>query len=324
MFHGGCVDEAARCFPDAPQPWLDLSTGINPLAWTPPDSPAVDLRALPSASALAMLETTAAQAFDAERVAITALPGTEMGLRLLEPAALPQPFRYVAPGYRTHADVLPAAVAIDADAAKYVRDGTLLLANPNNPDGRVFAPEMLLGIGRRLAQAGGMLVIDEAFADATPELSVLPHLRSDDRVLVFRSFGKFFGLAGVRLGFACGAADIVAALRERLGSWPVSATAITLGTSAYQDTAWATQTRRTLAERCDALDTLLRRHALEPRGASPLFRLVETAHAPAIFAHLALHGILTRPFDYAPDWLRIGVPADSAALQRLDRALSDR
>jgi cobalamin biosynthetic protein CobC len=324
MFHGGCLDEAARCFPDAPQPWLDLSTGINPVAWEPQELPAVDLRALPSASSLAMLEAAAAQAFDAERVAITALPGTEMGLRLLDQVGLPQPFRYVAPGYRTHADALPRAVAIEADAAKDVRDGTLLLANPNNPDGRVFAPEMLLGIGRRLAQAGGMLVLDEAFADATPELSILPHLRSDDRVLVFRSFGKFFGLAGVRLGFACGAADIIAALRKPLGSWPVSATAAALGTAAYRDAAWAAETRRTLAERCAALDTLLRRHALDARGASPLFRLVQTEQAPALFDHLARCGILTRPFDYAPDWLRIGVPADSAALQRLDRALSDR
>nr|WP_324255253.1 aminotransferase class I/II-fold pyridoxal phosphate-dependent enzyme [Sphingomonas sp. PL-96] len=271
-----------------------------------------------------MLEATAAEAFGAGELAVAALPGTEMGLRLLELAGLPQPFRYLAPGYRTHADALPSAAAIHADAAEDVRDGTLLLANPNNPDGRVFAPDRLLGLGRRLAQRGGMLVIDEAFADATPRLSILPHLRREDRVLVFRSFGKFFGLAGVRLGFACGAADIVAALRKRLGSWPVSATAIAIGTAAYRDTAWTTRTRLALAERCAALDALLRRHALEPRGASPLFRLVETPQARAIFTYLAQRGILTRPFDYAPEWLRIGVPADTGALQRLDQALSDR
>lgn len=324
MFHGGCLDAAAQYFPDAPQPWLDLSTGINPVAWAPTRPPAVDLQALPSAAALRALEAAAAAAFGAEHLAIAALPGSEIGLRLLATIDLPAPLHRVGPGYRTHAEALPGARVLDAGAITEVAEGTLLLANPNNPDGRVLAPDLLLQAARRLADAGGMLVIDEAFADATPEASVLPHLHAHDRVLVFRSFGKFFGLAGVRLGFACSAADVVATLRERLGSWPVSATAIAIGTAAYRDTAWADRARRALVERRAALDALLHRHGLAPCGESSLFRLVQTPYAAELFDRLARRGILTRPFDYAPEWLRLGVPADAAALQRLDEALSHR
>lgn len=324
MFHGGCLEEATHCFPDAPQPWLDLSTGINPVAWTPAIAPDIDLDRLPSERSRATLEAAAAAAFGAQHLAVTALPGTELGLRLLGGLALPFPHRHVAPGYRTHADALACSETVPIDALGAVGDGTLLLANPNNPDGRVVAPEQMLDLARRLALAGGVLVIDEAFADATPEVSVLPHLTPNDRVLVFRSFGKFFGLAGVRLGFACGAADLVAALRDRLGSWPVSAHAIALGTAAYRNADWIADARKRLAERCGALDALLRRHHLEPQGASPLFRLIEDAGAQALFTDLARQGILTRPFDYAPEWLRIGLPADAAALARLDRALYNR
>ncbi|MFV0624893.1 aminotransferase class I/II-fold pyridoxal phosphate-dependent enzyme [Sphingomonas sp. ac-8] len=324
MVHGGDLDEAARCFPDAPRPWLDLSTGINPVAWEPAAMPDIDLRALPSAAARAALEAAAAQAFGAETVAITALPGSELGLRLLAGLGLPAPVRVVTPGYRTHGEALPGAAAIPAEAIDTVADGTLLLANPNNPDGRLLAPERLLAIARRLGERGGVLVVDEAFADSVPDASLLPHLTTGDRVLVFRSFGKFFGLAGVRLGFACGAPDLVATLRDRLGSWPVSAAALAIGTAAYRDAAWIEAARRDLAGRCAALDRVLRAHGLTPLGACPLFRLIETADAGILFAMLARHGILTRPFDYAPRWLRLGVPANAAALDRLDRALSDR
>lgn len=324
MVHGGDLDAAARAFPDAPQPWLDLSTGINPIAWQPAAMPDIDLRALPSAEARATLEAAAARTFGAAGVAITALPGTELGLRLLTGLGLPAPFRVVAPGYRTHGEALPGATAVPPGPIDDVTGGTLLLANPNNPDGRLLAPERLLAIARRLGERGGVLVVDEAFADAVPDSSVLPLLTPDHRVLVFRSFGKFFGLAGLRLGFACGATDLVAALRERLGSWPVSATALALGTAAYRDAGWVEATRGSLTERCKALDAVLRKHGLTPVGSCPLFRLVDTPDAGALFASLARRGILTRPFDYAPHWLRFGVPADAATLDQLDRALPDR
>ncbi|TCP32744.1 aminotransferase class I/II-fold pyridoxal phosphate-dependent enzyme [Sphingomonas sp. BK235] len=325
-YHGGRPDAAARLYPDAPLPWLDLSTGINPYAWEGEPLTVAMLRALPSPSDLAALHQAAAGAFAAREVAITALPGSEIGLRALGGLALPKPWHVVAPSYRTHAAALPGARSIGAEAVDEVArgGGTLLLANPNNPDGRAWPGDRLIGLARTLASRDGVLVIDEAFADALPEASVLPLLARDDRVLVFRSFGKFFGLAGIRLGFACGAAALVGALAARLGSWPVSTIALRLGTAAYRDDDWIATTRTRLTQAAAALDGVLHAHALVPQGACPLFRLVERDDAALIFERLARAGLLVRPFSDAPTRLRIGLPGDASALRRLDAALRDR
>lgn len=307
----------------APLPWLDLSTGINPHRWVPPEPLVVDQGPLPSPDALRRLERAAAGAFGAAGGPIAALPGTEIGLRLLALLDLPRPVRVVVPGYRTHREALADAAPIGADEIAEIADGTLLLANPNNPDGRLIAPADLVAIGRRLASRGGALVVDEAFADAVPNASVLPLLRDDDRILVFRSFGKMFGLAGVRLGFVLGERALVARLSGMLGSWPVSASAIMLGTAAYDDADWLESMRERLADGAAARDAVLRRHGLVPRGACPLFTLVESGRAQALFDRLGRAGILVRPFDEAPDRLRIGLPSDAAALARLDSALGD-
>lgn len=318
-FHGGRVSEAHRTYPRAPGPWLDLSTGINPHAWPGAAGVEVDWRALPDADALAELEQAAANYFGASPERICALPGTEIGLRLLDNLGLPEPFLHVSPGYRTHAEAFAGSTAIDrgmlAEAGQ--AGGTVLLANPNNPDGHVFAAKELLGIA---SGSNGWLVVDEAFADASPAVSLIPYLDPAARVLVLRSFGKFFGLAGVRLGFAVGPEPLIAALRRKLGSWPVSSAAIQIGIGAYHDAAWIAETRDRLVTDAAALDAVLVRHGFEPKGGCPLFRLID---AGGWFDRLARRGILTRPFDYAPSWLRLGLPGSDSALARLDRALAD-
>ena len=323
--HGGRLDEAARRFPQAPLPWIDLSTGINPVPYPVTAAAlAADPHRLPDRTALAGLEAAAAAAFGVAAGAIAALPGSEVGLRLLDTIGLPAPAAVVRPGYGSHADALPGARPTTLEDAAASDARTVLLANPNNPDGRLVAPERLAALARTLAARGGWLVVDEAFADAHPDASVLPLLRPDDHVLVLRSFGKFYGIAGVRLGFACGHPAMLAALRRRLGDWPVSSAAIAVGTAAYRDLAWQAATRAVLVERAAALDAVLRRRGLAPRGACPLFRLVETAQAGALFEGLGRAGLLIRPFADRPTWLRIGLPADASALGRLDRALDHR
>lgn len=320
-FHGGRIDAAARRFPDAPKPWLDLSTGINPHHWVPAVPPSIDQAPLPSVEALTAMERAAACAFGGGDLAIAALPGSEIGLRLLTTLNPPRPIRVIDRSYRTHSEAWGEVASIDPAAIPDVHDGTLLLANPNNPDGRLIPPTELLALGRRMAARGGLLIVDEAFADALTDASVVPLLRQDDRVLVLRSFGKMFGLAGVRLGFALGAKDLVARIAAMLGSWPVSATAIALGTSAYRSTDWQAAMRDRLAAEGRARDAVLRRHGLVPRGACPLFTLIETEDAPSLFERLARAGILVRPFDDAPHRLRFGLPGDAEALDRLDEAL---
>ncbi len=316
--HGGRIDLATTWYPGAPQPWLDLSTGINPCPWPADRAPSVDLQRLPSPDAIRDLEAAAAAMFGTSADRVVALPGSEIGLRSLNALGLPSPVRFVTPSYSTHADAIEGAIAIPRDAIDTIRDGTLLLANPNNPDGDLDPPDRLLEIVRR----GAWLVLDEAFADVAPMSSLIPRLGSDETAIIFRSFGKFFGLAGVRLGFMVAPSVQAEAMRRRLGSWPVSALAIAYGTAAYRDTAWIAEARRSIVDRAERLDTLLGRHGLHSRGACPLFRLVESDDAPAVFERLARSGVLTRPFDHAPRWLRFGVPGDDAAFDRLDRALA--
>lgn len=322
--HGGRLDAAMARFPDAERPWVDLSTGINPVAYPFSTVPGSDPRALPLASDLATLTRSAAAAFGMASGSITALPGSEIGLRLLDTIGLPGPTRVVVPSYGTYIAAMPDAVSITIDdlaRCSAQGGGTILLANPNNPDGRVVPPARLLAHARALGRGCGWLVIDEAFADADPASSILPLIEEDDPVLVFRSFGKFYGLAGIRLGFVCGPEAMIARLRQRLGDWPVSSAAIAIGTAAYADRAWQVETAQRLAVTAAELDAVLRRHGLDPIGDCSLFRLVKTPDAAAIFERLGRAGILTRPFDYAPTWLRFGLPRDAGAL---DRALGHR
>lgn len=314
--HGGRIDAAMALFPDAPGPWLDLSTGINPVPWTPPEGLAVDAGPLPDRSALARLEALAAAHFGVAAERVAAVPGSEMALRLLPMLGLARPIVAVRPSYGTHGAVAAARVDHAALADWAGQGGSLLLANPNNPDGVYRSAAQLATLAAAQARAGGWLIVDEAFADAMPEAG----FGGGERVVVLRSFGKFFGLAGLRLGFVIAEPAILARLREALGDWPVSAHAIAWGSAAYADTGWIAATRTALVARAAALDTLLARHGLSAHGACPLFRMVETAAAPAIFRRLAAAGILVRPFADAPKRLRFGVPvADD--LPRLDRAL---
>lgn len=315
--HGGRIDAAKALFPNAPAPWLDLSTGINPVAWTPPEGLEVDAAPLPDRSALARLEALAAAHFGVAAERVAAVPGSEMALRLLPLLGVPQPIVAVRPSYGTHGAVASARVDHSTLDNWAGQPGSLLVANPNNPDGVHRSPEQLERLAAVQAAAGGWLILDEAFADALPGNG----FDGGEQVVVLRSFGKFFGLAGVRLGFVIAPPEILTRLRALLGDWPVSAHAIAWGCAAYADSAWIAATRIALRERAAAMDEVLVRHGLTARGACPLFRMVETPEAAAIFQRLAAAGVLVRPFADAPERLRFGVPAVAADLERLDRAL---
>ena len=320
--HGGRLAEARAAFGDGGKPWLDLSTGINPQPWPGVEGLAIDWARLPDEGALRALEATAAKYFGVDRDYVAALPGTEIGLRLLG-TLLPGPARYLAPTYRTHAEMIAGSLPVNT--LTDVSDGTVIVANPNNPDGHILSAHDFLAAHDRLRARGGWLVVDEAFADAVTDapVGVAPHVADDARLIVFRSFGKFFGLAGVRLGFVIAPRAVIAQVRARLGAWPVSAAAIAIGTAAYRDADWIVAMRERLARDAADLDAMLLRRGLVPIGSCPLFRLIDVADAGATFAQLARHAILTRPFDYDPHWLRLGLPGSAEALERLDRALAD-
>lgn len=320
-WHGGRLDAACAYFGGAREEWLDLSTGINPCPWPVPGDLAPDWHALPDPSALARLEEIAATYFGVDPSLCCAVPGSEIGLRLIA-AILGLPGRYLEPSYRTH-----AAMFSQADPVVEPRDGdganALVIANPNNPDGRVTPPAMLCEWFALQEEAGGWLIVDEAFVDTMPLVSIAPEVDPARRLIVLRSFGKFFGLAGVRLGFAIAPPDVISALRDLVGDWPLSGAALAIGERAYADSAWIDATRSALATRATQFDRILSQYGMEPQGASPLFRLVRAENAGALFDRLARHHILTRPFADRSDWLRFGVPANEAQMQRVARALGD-
>lgn len=307
--HGGRVAAAARAF--GGDDWVDLSTGIAP--WAYPHG-AIDLGfdRLPEPAAMADLEAAAARAFGvADPARVVAVPGTDLALRLLAmilPAERPAVVR---PGYAGHATAWGQARSVAAHTDPGDAD-LLVLANPANPDGRVTPPEQLRALTQRMT-----VVVDEAYADPAPGLSP----EASDRLVVLRSFGKFHGLPGVRLGFVIAGARVRGALRHLLGDWPVSSAAVAIGSAAYADRAWIAEQ----AARIDTVGTLLDLALtdLDTIGQAPLFRLVRTAHAHRLFRHLCRHAILTRPFVDRPDQLRIGLPRDGAALARLTTALME-
>ncbi|HET6525349.1 aminotransferase class I/II-fold pyridoxal phosphate-dependent enzyme [Sphingopyxis sp.] len=315
-WHGGGIEAAKRAF--GGDDWIDLSTGINPQPWPGAGGIAFDWRCLPEPEHLSRLERVAADYFGVDPRHVCAVPGSEIGLRLVG-TLIDGDTAHIAPGYRTHGEVISGSAETrwgDAPGAA----GNLILANPNNPDGRVLAPDGLL---EWLERRAGWLIVDEAFADTDPALSVAAAVADHRKLIVFRSFGKFFGLAGLRLGFVLAPQTIVATLRARLGAWPLSEAAIAIGAVAYADASWIEATRRRLPGDAAALDAMLARHGYRAAGACPLFRLIETDNGRALFERLARHAILTRPFADQPRWLRLGLPADAAALARLDAALGD-
>lgn len=314
--HGGRLGDARATFGGEAADWLDLSTGINPNAWTRPEGVAPDWHALPDPCELARLERTAAAYFGTDPELCAAVPGSEAGLRTLG-RLLGLPGLHLPLCYGTYAE------AFAAPGAGSRVPSVLVVGNPNNPDGAIMSREALLAALARQEQSGGWLVVDEAFADCAPELSVAREVAENRRLIVTRSFGKFFGLAGVRLGFVLAPARLLAELRHVQGEWPVCAAALSFGMAAYADAPWITRMRAALTFAAVRLDDVLTRHGLPPRGACPLFRLADTAAAHDLFAALARRHILTRPFASHPRLLRFGLPPDAHALARLDAALTE-
>ncbi len=316
--HGGRLIQARARFPDAPLPWIDVSTGVNPSPYpaTPADSAA---RArLPDPEETAALETAAATAFGVPADCVLATAGAEAAIRLLASSLPARRVAVAEPAYGGHAQAWRAAGATvvgvrRADLEHLGGDcDAVVVVNPNNPDGLTIPAQALLELGGRMTAKAGWLIVDEAFIEASDAESIAASLRSDgraERLIVLRSFGKVYGLPGLRLGFAIARPDLISSLRRRLGEWPVSADAIAAGRQAYGDAPWAEQTRVRLAHDAGRLDALLVRCGLRVVGGTSLFRLAEADDAQRRFIRLARAGILTRPFDYERRWLRFGLPA---------------
>jgi cobalamin biosynthesis protein CobC len=326
LLHGGDLAAGRRLFPAAPEPFIDLSTGINPNPYPLSRLPADVSARLPDADKLAHLTANAAKAYGAPSSAhVVAAPGTQILLPLV--AALVRPGRaaVLAPSYGEFARAAALAghnIAMVHDSAAIRAARLVFLANPNNPDGRLFSRNDLISLAGNLRAYDGLLVVDEAFMDAAPAGKSLAAEVSVGNIVVLRSFGKFFGLAGLRLGFALAAPEIAARLAAMLGPWAVSGPALAIGAKALADAAWIKKTRSRLAKSAEKLDDLLVDSDLDIVGGTNLFRLARTDAATELFHHLGRAGILVRRFTEQPQWLRFGLPANAKAWRRLQIALA--
>ncbi|WP_456635753.1 threonine-phosphate decarboxylase CobD [Bradyrhizobium sp. USDA 10063] len=325
MKHGGDLTEAIARHGGEPLDWLDLSTGINPWPWTIPHPiPESTWTRLPSCADEQDLLAAAREAYGVpDHAGIAAAAGTQALIQWIPYLAGPGTVAIVTPTYGEHSAAWSSGgrevIAVNDLSALPERALHAVIVSPNNPDGRIADGGVLRHVAERLDRRGGWLVIDEAFADVDPAISAVG-MSADLPILVLRSFGKFYGLAGLRLGFAVGRRDIVERIAAALGPWPASGPALHVGTAALRGRSWADAMRAKLARQSGELDNILTAAGLHLVGGTTLFRLASHPDAPALHAELARRHIWCRSFDWAREWLRFGLAPDDG-LDRLASAL---
>ncbi len=306
--HGGGLDDAIKRYGGTRDGWIDLSTGINPHPYQVSDLIASDWTQLPDHGAFERLSEAARRFWSVpDAAAILPAPGASAVIARLPALAAPGRVQITTPTYNEHAAAFSAqGWQVHADAPAEAR----VIVHPNNPDGRLW---------QEFDANAPLTVIDESFCDVTPEASLI-HLASRPGIIVLKSFGKFWGLAGLRLGFAIGQPDTIARLNDLTGPWAVSGPALRIGTRALQDEAWAAQTRTRLAQEAARLDTMLTSKGAKLVGGTSLFRLYNVDDAHVWQDRLAQAHIWSRIFPYSKTYLRLGLPP-SDGWSRLDAAL---
>lgn len=319
--HGGRLRAAAQRYGIPLAEWLDLSTGIAPYGWPVPELSATVWSRLPEeddgleAAAQAYYGCADLLPLAGSQAAIQALPR----LRPLGRVGV------VSPSYAEHVEAWRRAghvvvpLARETVAAHVDGLDVLVVVNPNNPTGERFDQAQLRAWHEGLAARGGWLVVDEAFADAEPEHS-LAAVCGVEGLVVLRSLGKFFGLAGARVGFVFATPELLNRMQESMGPWTIPGPSREVARQALLDTAWQDAARNRLQAQAGRLQGLL-----APLGevkATSLFATLNSPHAGELHEHLARRAILTRRFDQQP-LLRFGLPGNTAEWQRLADALNE-
>jgi cobalamin biosynthetic protein CobC len=324
--HGGRIDAATRLYPSAPGPWIDLSTGINPIAWPVPQIAIARYQRLPLKREISEVTAAAADFYGLPANAeIVPVPGSEIAIRLLPRLLPPGRVGILTPTYGSHIAAWREAGAevLELTELPDPKDGGLenfVVVNPNNPDGRLLPCAELASFAKIWTGAGRRLIVDEAFAEVAEGASLLATPELPVGVVVLRSLGKFFGLAGLRVGFVVVARSDASAWHHLLGDWPVSGPACEISTSALRDRAWITATRARLAMDRKRLNRTLEQTGFRVLGGTDLFGLFESPDESDWLDHFARAGILVRAFAAAPRHYRLGLPADDVAWQRLEAA----
>ncbi len=325
IFHGGDLDAAKAIYGHDEPPWIDLSTGINP---TPYPIPAISQQAwtrLPSSALETAMLTAAKSYYGAQaQMPIVAASGTQSLIQLLPSLVAHSTVAILSPTYNEHQNCWSQAghrvIEISTLSDLPVDCNHCVIVSPNNPTGKDYTPEELGEAAKTLHQRGGYLIVDEAFKDVTATDSLV-WVGPANGVVIFKSFGKFFGLAGLRLGFALGDPEMIKKLQDTLGPWAVSGIAMEVAIAAFSDAHWIKKTRLHLSENRLRLDKMLSFAGFQIEGGTDLFTYAHHDNSLQIFETLCAQHILTRPFQHDPKKLRFGHPANEHEWQRLDAAL---
>lgn len=325
LFHGGDLQWAQSHFAQNEQPWMDLSTGINPFAYPIPEVSPEAWQRLPGTEAEQRLLAAARIFYGAQTsTEICAVPGSQLSIQMLPRLYASSHVGILSPTYAEHAASWKQAghhvqeiTSLEevSERAKYV-----IVVQPNNPDGKIYAKSDLVSLAHRLRSRNGQLIIDEAFADTDQDCSLVGEI-STTGSLILKSFGKFFGLAGLRLGFCLGPAKTINRLRLILGPWIVSGVAMEVATKALLDDLWVSQTRQRLNMASKRLETLLIKAGFNIVGKTSLFCLIQNDSADKIFHLLCTRGIHCRMFPDRSGYLRFGLPGSEDEWQRFTAAL---
>lgn len=308
--HGGGLDTAIKQYGGTRENWLDLSTGINPNPYPIPDIPMHYWHVLPDEAAKTNLLQAARKFWHVpDRSAIVAASGVSAIIAQLPNLVEKSRVSILGPTYNEFAAAFTGQNwPLDKRAPVQVR------VHPNNPDGRVFSRSQIA------EQHDQLTIIDESFCDTCPENSLID-LADKPNHIILKGTGKFWGLAGLRLGFAITTPELAEKLIQQLGPWHISGPAQYIGQQALSDQAWVDNTRNNLARMAQQLRDVLAQNHLTPLGGTDLFQLAETSCAKTLHRHLCEHHILTRIFPYSTKWIRLGLPANTNASSRLNDAL---
>lgn len=293
--HGGGIDAAIAQYGGARADWLDLSTGINPLPYPIPTLEADAWNALPDQDATDTLEAAARKFWNVpDAASILGAPGASALIARLPLLAKTGKVRVESRTYNEHEASFRLAGWDVSNTAPDAR----VIVSPNNPTGDYWTD----------TDQAPLLIIDESFCDLSPDKSRID-LAADAGTVILKSFGKFWGLAGLRLGFAIGDPALISKLSDALGPWPVSGPALRIGAAALTDYDWAAQTRARLTADAARLDALMLAKDAQIQGGTDLFRLYSVNDAAAWQSNLAKHRIWSRIFPYSSTWIRLGLPA---------------
>ena len=328
MLHGGALDRAMAGFGGRKTDWLDLSTGINPNPYPIPDVPEEIWHLLPDEALMADCLAAARSYYEVPTKSdLVAAPGTQALIQFLPLVTQAKKVWIVGPTYNEYERVFSASaeVIVSTELPQSVGDiDVILVGSPNNPDGRVCDCEAVSALGKSIHKRGGFVLIDAAFGDVLPKDYSLPTALSDaDGVVVFRSFGKFFGLAGLRLGFAIGGEGVINRFRTALGPWAVSGPSLFVGARALRDQDWILDARSELSGQRASVEGMLRYNGFDIVGATDLFVTGSKIESTSLAKSLAKNYILVRTFDYNSHWIRFGLPAGREDFGRLEKALAE-